>query len=177
MILGQSVNGSEISVIGNQSLTDFQEDKIKHDFFDLIQKKIELPPFNGSPYNTRMLAYDLMKYDIVSNRLSRRDSISRFIPDGMNKSLGINEMLRRVNITSSKTRGVKAQFEKDYRRFADQYMVQSEGIRTTINAKDVKSESGNTIYLEDENNNKPKYVKYKTDNNSLGVYRKVSNTH
>lgn len=134
--LSISKGKSLITVIGNQTLTKFQEEDIKDAFFDMIQRKVELPPFNGGPYNSKMLAFDLMKYDIVSNRTSKRDSFSKYIPEGINKHLNINQMLREANITKNDGLGKRRELELSLANFADQFMIQSGDIKTVVPFRD-----------------------------------------
>ena len=74
-------NGNISTIKFNNAVGEnFDEDQLYNSLLSLMDNPIPLPNYNGKPYNTRLLAQDLINYAILEGGVQKAIQFSKFIP-------------------------------------------------------------------------------------------------
>ncbi len=96
----QSNKNTDVSLIkfNNSVGENFDEDAMYNALLVLMDKEIELPPHNGKPYNTRMLAQDLMNYALLEGGVQEAVQFSKFIPIEFLNKTRYSKSMENINL-------------------------------------------------------------------------------
>lgn len=84
----------------NAASEAFDEEYLHNAFVNLMEKNIPLPDFQGKPYNTRLLAQDLVSYSYLEGGVQEAVQFVKYIPTAYLNAMGTSQTLRDLNFNS-----------------------------------------------------------------------------
>ncbi len=95
-------NNPSLIKFNNAVGEDFDEDQLYNSIFALMEKQAPLPKYNGKPYNTRMLAQDLINYSLLEGGVQQAVQFSKFIPATYLNKIGYGTMVRNIDFENDR---------------------------------------------------------------------------
>ena len=92
-----NTNGEPSLIKFNNAIGEnFDEEILSNALLELLKKKIKLPNKNGKPYNTRLLAQDLINYALLEGGLQEAIQFVKHIPFSYLKETGFADVLSKT---------------------------------------------------------------------------------
>lgn len=96
--LSVQTNGQPSLIKFNNAASEsFDEEYMYNSFVELIEKPITLPELNGKPYNTRLLAQDLVAYAYLEGGIQQAIQFVKYVPVSYLNSLGFSNIMSRLD--------------------------------------------------------------------------------
>lgn len=108
----------------NAASESFDEEYMYNSFVELIERPLQLPDFNGRPYNTRMLSQDLISYAYLEGGVQQAIQFVKYVPVSYLHSIGFSDIMSRLDLNTMNVFGIVNKDDStQYRvsRFAMQY--------------------------------------------------------
>lgn len=100
--------GKSIIRFNNAAGEDFDEDEISNSVINLLEKEVELPELNGKPYNTRLLAQDIIRYAYLEGGVQQAIQFVKHVPVGYLKTIGFAKEMAAINFNIHNIFGLNA---------------------------------------------------------------------
>ena len=132
---------------------NFDEDVMYNALLVLMDKKIDLPSFNGKEYNTRLLAQDLINYALLEGGVQEAVQFTKFIPISFLNKTNFAKRLRELqNDLYREDGGVFGIVNPDYKiaiskpyltsKFTKQYAQNNPELMPSIDQQLMKDKKG-----------------------------------
>ena len=99
--LDLNINGEPSLIKFNNAIGEnFDEEILSNAILELLKQKIDLPDKNGKPYNTRLLAQDLINYALLEGGLQEAIQFVKHIPFSYLKETNFANTLASSNLNT-----------------------------------------------------------------------------